>query len=138
MPAAHSPRYEWRVDGAVRVGFWDLGVNQDGSRPGAWTEVEGISNNPPENHGCCQQKTITGARILLNTKAIFASWYVPPVQFNIHNLYDHELGHTLGLGHTNYQTQVMYWQASNLIGPRNGDKYGVQCIYDLVNCNTPA
>src|SRR5713226_8242972 len=70
------------------------------------------NNNPPINHGCCQQHTITGASLSLNTyPTVFyrddGIWggHVCEIRW----AYNHEFGHTLGLGHTVDAGQTMHF-----------------------------
>jgi hypothetical protein len=105
-------------------------------------------NQPPWNHGCCQQSTTYHATVSLNS-----NW--PAIGYrddggpgvgcigatcwhDVRYVYDHELQHAMGMGHTTSRSETMYpnWPT---LGPEvivagAGDRNGLSCIYQIQNC----
>lgn len=89
----------------------------------------------PNNHGCCQQRTITGGEIFLNTQRGFRdNGDTSGNVCEIRTVYNHEFGHSLGLGHTTYSNQTMYGSLTAIYTAQSGDKRGVGCVYNNVGC----
>ena len=127
----HSPWYARDNTGAtVSFSKVDLGDDICGDfAPSSYI------NAPPDNHGCCQQLTLTGGNLRLNTRVSYnASGDNSFNHCDIRWTVNHELGHSLGLGHTKNSSQTMYLHAVQIYSAQTYDKRGVSCIYENQNC----
>lgn len=78
---------------------------------------------------------INGGDLLVSTnKSYNASGTFTASNCEIRNVWLHELGHSLGLGHTKNNTQTMRVNNGPQYSPLSGDSHGVQCIYNRINC----
>jgi hypothetical protein len=133
----NSPYYAQNNYGAtVTLQFANLG-NQSGYA--YWYTI----NSPPHNHGCCQELTLAGGYVDLNSNyptIAYTSGGTPLGWWNGHYwvdvrfALDHELGHTIGLGHTTGGNETMHQLPNQFVGAGVGDFNGTKCIYQLQNC----
>lgn len=141
----NSPLYRENNTGATVNMAWraNMGINS-GSATWNW------SNSPPTNHGCCQQLTLNGGTTHLNGNFPTVGYRNDGVVGYINGTYwydlrwnyDHELGHTMGMGHTvdpggvdetMYQLDgTSFYPEIVYAGP--GDRNGLSCIYQGLNC----
>jgi hypothetical protein len=130
MPNLHSPFYaagNAPIDDPVYVHATNLGDQLCG------LNFNYRLNRPPNNHGCCQQQTIYASDVRLSYQKAYGIPPINPGVCDIRSTYDHENGHSLGLGHTTYGGQTMQ-TFNGPFGIGDGDARGVQCIYALLNC----
>lgn len=84
-------------------------------------------STPPNNQGNPQDVTLSAYEVFFNSSSVYGPGGLcrSPREVAVH-----ELGHTLGLGDTSNQAQVMAAQGFGGVFPHKGDLAGIRCMYE--------
>jgi hypothetical protein len=89
----------------------------------------------PYNHGCCQQKNLSGGIVWLNVNKLYRDDGVfGGNTYELRWTYNHEFSHAIGEGHTKYPDETMFPDNVPYYTAQTGDIVGFQCIYQGRSC----
>lgn len=91
----------------------------------------GAPSNYATAHGVKEQLRLDWATLSLSTSKSYNNYgQFSPTTCEVRNIYNHEFGHSLGLGHTNDANQTMYPQNEAVYTAQSGDQLGIACMYN--------
>lgn len=128
----HAPLYQYRST-SPNIQYRRITLDATLCGHTAWWGVQ----QPPQGVNPYEHATITYAEVQFNTNRTYGNvGYYDNKVCEIRNTARHETLHTAGAGHTNYNSQVMYWSQRGIFTYQAGDLHGMQCMYNLQNCTT--